>query len=223
MQPYYEKDGITLYHADAREVLPYMVERVDLLLTDPPYGVDGSKGGGNRARAKSAYDADFPDTPEYVDEVVIPIVESALTICERGIITVGTPHNIRVYPEPEDIGAFFTPASKGHGKWGHVTFMPILYYGKDPRAGRNWPSGKSLTEHPLTKEHPCAKPLNAWQWLMAKGSLDGETVLDPFCGAGTTLRAAKNLGRRAIGIEIEERYCDLAARMLSQEVMAVAV
>lgn len=68
-------------------------------------------------------------------------------------------------------------------------------------------------------EHPCPKPLQLWRWLMSKFSKEGELALDPFMGSGTTLRAAKDVGRRAIGIELEERYCEIAANRLRQEVL----
>lgn len=222
MKPYYEHNGITLYHGDAREVLP-LIEKADLLLTDPPYGIDGGRGGGNRARGKGNYQAEWDDTADYVREVCVPIVALALSKVERGIVTPGI-RNLAEYFKmlpPADMGCFWKPAAVGFAPWGAVTFPPILYYGKDPRAGKGQlPNGRQVTEHTKRIDHPCPKPLGAWSWLLEKGSMEeADLVLDPFCGSGTTLRAAKNLGRRAIGIEIEERYCEVAAKRLSQEVL----
>jgi site-specific DNA-methyltransferase (adenine-specific) len=70
--------------------------------------------------------------------------------------------------------------------------------------------------------HPTVKPLGVISRLMKVGSMEGQAILDPFMGSGTTLRAAKDLGRRAIGIEIEERYCEIAANRLLQGVLDLA-
>lgn len=220
-KPYYERGGITLYHGDSRDVLPH-IRYAELLLADPPYGIDGGRGGGNRQRGKGNYEANgWEDTRYYIRGVVVPVIEECLAKVERAIVTPGI-RNMWLYPEPDDIGCFWQPAAVGFGSWGQATMGPILYYGKDPRAGIGQsPNGRQLTEAPHNNGHPCPKPLNAWRWLLAKGSLEGETVLDPFCGSGTTLRAAKDLGRNAIGIEIEERYCEIAAKRLEQEVMAL--
>lgn len=74
---------------------------------------------------------------------------------------------------------------------------------------------------PARAIHPTQKPIKLMRAVLGMVTGDGDVVVDPYCGTGTTLRAAKDLGRRAIGIEIEERYCDIAARRLSQEVLAL--
>ena len=68
-------------------------------------------------------------------------------------------------------------------------------------------------------EHPAQKPEDLMRWCILQAGDEYQTILDPFCGSGTTLRAAKDLGRKAIGIEIEEKYCEIAANRMSQEVM----
>jgi len=97
--------------------------------------------------------------------------------------------------------------------------QPIFYYGKNPNHNMGRPCSYRLTEAPEVNGHPCPKPLKAWKLLLSNISLEGQTVLDPFMGSGTTLRAAKDLGRKAIGIEIEEKYCEIAVKRLAQGVL----
>ena len=216
MIPYYEADGIAIYHGDCRE-LDGMA--FDCLLTDPPWGIDGGRGGQTRLR-KKVYAAPFDDTPAYVRAACVPVVTGLAAKCKSGAVTPGNAMAF-AYPEPVAWGVFWQPAAVAFGPWGIVCSQPIFYYGKDPRGGKGqWPSGKQLTERPSSDDHPCAKPIRAWSWLLAKVSASADDViLDPFLGAGTTLVAAKNLGRRAIGIEIEERYCEIAAKRLAQGVL----
>ena len=104
IKPYYEEPGITIYHGDCREILPQL-EPVDLVLTDPPYGVNGAKGS-NAFKKKCTYETNFPDTPEYIRDIVVPIIIQCRSISKRMIITPGLRCN-HFYPQPNDIGAFF--------------------------------------------------------------------------------------------------------------------
>ena len=222
MKPYYQDDYCTIYHGDCRDILPKL-EPVDLVLTDPPYGVGLGEVENGQAREKGqmAY-TKFSDTPEYIRNVVIPAFVIARNIAKRSIVTPGN-RNAWQYPSPDDVGVWYNPAGNGRGKWGFILAHLILYYGVDPRAGKTamasstW--GKSDSVSGIKNiSHPCPKPLLFTTWLADKGSLCGETILDPFMGSGTTLRAAKDLGRKAIGIEIEEKYCEIAVKRLQQEV-----
>jgi hypothetical protein len=223
VKPYYLDDSVCIVHGDCREILPFI--EADVMLTDPPYGIQGGRGSGNRARGKGLYQADgWEDTPDYIRSVCVPVIESAVKRFSVVILTPGIPA-LRLYPPADDIGCFWTPAAVGHGSWGLTLFNPILFYGKDPRRGINpFPSGRQVTERPGIDGHPCPKPLQAWKWLLAKASVEAsDVIIDPFMGSGTTLRVAKDLGHRAIGIDIEERYCEIAAKRMSQSVMALEV
>ena len=218
LKPYYDDgNGIVIYHGDCREILPHL-EPVDLVLTDPPYGVGlGSRKNNNRERIAYTQTADNDET---IDGV-LAVIEAALVIAKRVVLTPGVKNLLR-YPPPTHIGSFYYPAASGCNPWGFSCWQPILFYGKDPYGGKgSKPDSYSSTEPAEQNGHPCPKPLGQWAWLMARTSLEDETILDPFMGSGTTLRAAKDLGRKAIGIEIEEKYCEIAAKRLAQEVLAL--
>lgn len=103
----------------------------------------------------------------------------------------------------------------------HVGWEPVLAYDYPVK-----PLGIDLLNYPLVMrqgigDHPWPKPMALMQKIVAHWSKPGETVLDPHMGTGTTLRAAKDQGRKAIGIEIEERFCELAVKSMAQEVLAI--
>lgn len=106
-----------------------------------------------------------------------------------------------------------------------VNFEALLYTGKGRRPFTDGKRPRAILRFPWsgTRDpvHPAVKPVDLLRTLIARSTHRGEVVLDPFMGSGTTLRAAKDLGRKAIGIEIEERYCEVAARRMSQEVLAI--
>lgn len=223
MKPYYDDGkGIVIYLGDCREILPSL-PKVDLVLTDPPYGVSGEQNSKTMTSQKKNEYGCFVDSVEYVKNVAVPGFTVALKIANRAILTPGN-RCLTLYPMPDSFGSFFQPASVGLQPWGRADSQPIFFYGKFPRDSKQIPGQKltwQLTEAPEKNGHPCPKPFSAWLGLMLLGSLDGDTILDPFMGSGTTLRAAKDLGRKAIGIEIEERYAEIAAKRLAQEVFAL--
>lgn len=216
MNPYYEHGGITIYHGDCREVLPGL--SADLLLTDPPYGIaldtDNSRfsGGtaGNVAKRGTGVSSRngrpvigdaAPFDPSFLlahgEHQVIWGWNNYPDKLPRGACLVWLKRN------DEAFGTFLSDAetawmSKGHG----------VYCKRDL-------SNNAIA---LTRAHPTQKPVTLMTWCLSFFP-NAASVLDPFMGSGTTLVAAKNLGRKAIGVEIEERYCEIAARRLSQEVL----
>jgi DNA modification methylase len=223
MKPYYDDGkGIVIYHGDCREILPTL-EKVDLVLTDPPYGVNiGNHAASKENRAdllvKGCY-LSYDDTPENYRLVVVPVISRCRMLVKR-MAVFGFAPNIFLLPPADVVSGIFVPAGCGRNKWGWTSFMPILFYGCAP--GLENGAKPTAIESTVTAEkngHPTPKPLEWFTWLVSLARLETETILDPFMGSGTTLRAAKDLGRKAIGIEIEERYCEIAARRLSQEVL----
>ena len=217
MKPYYEQDGITIYHGDCREVLPSLAW--DVAITDPPYGVAFSGKANKLGKSDGGY-ASCDDDELVMQSVVLPVID-VLVARGRAVVTPGRKHMFR-YPTPTSAGSIFYPSGSGMNSWGFTCSQPIYYYGKDPYLARvmgSRPDSLSSTEHSPKNGHPCPKPIGVMRWLVKRGSMAGETVLDPFAGSGTTLVACAEFGRRAIGIEIEERYCEIAAKRLSQGVL----
>ena len=225
MKPYYEHAGITIYHGDCREIMPAL-DRADLLLTDPPYGVNLGKHVGSTDRRfahlhEGGYES-YVDSPDNFATTVVPAVTLALSNCRRGMVW-SVPPSMWLLPVPRVIGGVYLPHSVGRSSWGFSSLAHCLLYGiaADIENGCKNTAIRSCPQ-PDPNGHPTPKPLEWMKWAVSLGSLEGEMILDPFLGSGTTLRAAKDLGRRAIGIEIEEKYCEIAAKRLSQEVLEFA-
>lgn len=222
MKPYYQDDYVTIYHGDCREILPQL-PKVDLVLTDPPYGVNGGSGTKGLGRASKHNYSSFDDTPENVIKEIIPRFIECLVMCSRAIVTPGS-LVCNSYPQPDSIGSLIQWATASMQKWGRCDSQPIFYYGRDPRLGQTI-SFCSFDNKTFDKidGFPCPKPEAIWAKLVIKGSLVGETILDPFLGSGTTAYCAKKLNRKCIGIEIEEKYCEIAAKRCSQQVFDLRV
>ena len=186
-------EGVMLYNADCREILPTL-PKVDAVVTDPPYGVayDGSttKHGTNGGAYLS-----FEDTPENIATICVPAIRFAMSIARSGVITPGNA-NSHLYDVPAAQGAIFYPSGANSGPWGFICSQPLFYYGIDPylATGRGRkPNGFSTTESTdRNVDHPCPKPIGCVKWLVARVSLQEQTILDPFMGSGTTGVAAVN-------------------------------
>jgi DNA modification methylase len=214
-RPFYEENGCVIYHGDCREILPHLAP-VDLILTDPPYGINA---GNQEARANKRNGKAITASRDYGD------------------ITWDNS------PPPDWIFGLIAEKSRQQIIWGGNYFArPVsscwLVWDKDnsdndyadcelawtnlPKAVRKfrWRWHGMLQEDMGRKEfreHPTQKPIALLKWCITLAA-QAETIIDPFMGSGTTLRAAKDLGLKAIGIEIDERYAEIAARRLSQEV-----
>lgn len=223
--PFYDQDGCTIFVGDCRDILPHL-PKVDAVITDPPYGVNiGNHAGAADTRlgmlTKGCYET-YEDTPENFVQIVVPAIQLALDICGRAMIF-AVPPAMWSLPAPRAIGGIFLPHSVGRNPWGFSTISHCLLYGSAPDNHKGCRSTGIINYSVATKNgHPTPKPLEWMTWAVSLGSRDGETILDPFMGSGTTLRAAKDLGRRAIGIEINEAYAKIAVERLRQGVLNLA-
>ena len=208
MKPYYERDGITIYHGDCREV----DVSADAVVTDAPYGVG------------VAY-ASFDDTPAAVAEVVRHVGERIIPGVRRAAVFSGVPQ-MWMWPKPTWVLCWsYAPATNEFSSWGYAQWQPILVYGKDPFLAKGLGPRPTLYTSCVPpdrrgNDHPCPKPEGLMRWVVQRTTDADDVVLDPFMGSGTTLVAAKLEGRKAIGIEIEEKYCEIAARRLAQGVLS---
>lgn len=216
IKPYYEdtKAGIVIYHGDCREILPQL-PKVDLVLTDPPYGIKMSKGfdgfgGFGKPIARRQY-SDTWDKDRPSKDVFDLILGGG-----RSVILFG--------------GNFFAdilPRSTHWIFWDKLQTMPTFGDGELAWTNIDRKSVKKVTvewngligKEQEARKHPTQKPVSLMTWCIQSYSENGNEILDPFMGSGTTLRAAKDLGRKAIGIEIEEKYCEIAVKRLAQEVL----
>lgn len=209
MKPYYEHGGITIYHGDCREVLPTLAI-ADAVVTDPPYNVGLKYGSGT--------DDSRDDYRDWCAEW-FGMLSAPIRAISCGVANVGLWWTIH---PPTWILAWHKPAAMGRCVVGFNNWEPILLYGKPKRTIVDVVRA-TITPNAEVDGHPCPKPLEWAAQQINALTQDGALIVDPFCGSGTTMKAAKNLGRRAIGIEIEERYCEIAAKRLSQEVLDLGV
>jgi DNA modification methylase len=197
--PFYQDAHCTIYNADCRKVLPFL-ERFGLLLTDPPYGIGDRMQGGTWGAADKY--ADFRAWDSAPKEYVM----GQMVDCADTAIVWG--------------GNYFQlPPARGWLVWRKINAVPTMAGAE--LAWTNIDIPCKAIDLPVGKHncgHPTEKPLGLMQWCLGWAK-DAATILDPFMGSGTTLVAAKLEGRTAVGIEVNEQYCELAAERLRQGVL----
>lgn len=226
MLPYYEDDLVTLFLGDCREVTEWLA--ADVLCTDPPYGRAWSQGGGlpspgrrakSNARAGIAGDLDTSVRDEAV------AMWGAKRAVVFGDLTLAPPSGNKltlVYRKPPDAGA--RGAVGGWRRDAEAIYLLGTWPGGIGGRSSIIASGARSQGNPSACAarygHPHAKPVDVMETLIA--ACPPGVIADPFAGSGSTLVAARNLGRRAIGVEIDERYAEMAKRRLSQATLGVA-
>jgi DNA modification methylase len=229
MKPYFEQGGVVIYHGRADDVLPTLApSSVDLIVTDPPYGVDWQSSHRTRTDQFSKIEGDDGSLD------VPAAMASALRALRRGRhVYIFGKFDLSDLPLTESVELIWDKENVGLGDlslpWGpsHETITFATYEISKANRGKGY--GRlaarlrqgSVIRCPRLRSgqvasHPTEKPVLLLRQLIESSSLIGETVLDPFMGSGSTLEAALIEGRSAIGIEISERYCEIAARRLDQ-------
>lgn len=214
MTPYYYDDLVTIYHGDCREILPAL-PKADLILTDPPYGL-GDKwqgGGGKHTRTSWRFD---PKEARAWDAHEARAVTALATAAKYVVIWGG---NYYALPPAR---CWFIWDKKQNDQW--TTGQAEMAWTNLDRPIRVFRMSQVEAHTEMVhKQHPTQKPLSLMRWCIAmlrEPSLS--MVVDPFMGSGTTLVAAKDFGVKSIGIERDERYCEIASRRCSQEVLGLS-
>lgn len=204
LTPYYQDEYAVIYHGDCREVLPRLAgQQFDLILTDPPYGI-------GFAAQPTKWQRLAGQKPENWDDATS--VDLVLSLLEKGRKVIVWGGNY--YP---------LPLSRGWLTWFKPDAPPSM--ASVELAWTNQNQNARQISHSISATngervgHPTQKPLAVIKWSIKQMGITSGCVLDPFMGSGTTLVAAKQLGLKSIGIELEEKYCAIAAERLRQRVL----
>ena len=228
MKPYYSHAGITIYHGDCREILPSL-ERGGCCVFDPPYGIGRTYGPSYDDSASGYWEWFLP---------CLDLIRLAAPVIAHTHRSIHVTEHVKGW---DWIAVWYKPWSSGVRigsspvlpHWEPIFLYGIYTLGVKREAfpdvitcnpavspvSRSGGSPRKWKEVAHATNHPLPKPLALMKTLVKRLSNETDTVIDPFMGSGTTLIAAKDLGRPAIGIEIEEKYCEIAAKRLSQEVL----
>jgi site-specific DNA-methyltransferase (adenine-specific) len=232
MKPYYSDDNFTVYHGDCRVILPQLRDKIDLVLTDPPYG---TKNGCGKVTKRRNELVEF-NVGEWDTHLLLDWIPMAMELLKNG-------HWFICFTDNLEVKSVWDEISKCGGNGKQIFFWIKTNPPPQPRmnfrsgvesvvcatkgAVRAWNGGGVTLNYlptPIVTAstrtvHPTEKPVTLFSHLIRLTTNECDTILDPFLGSGTALVAAKNLGRRGIGIEQDENYCEIAVDRLRQEVI----
>jgi len=240
--PYYQDDHVTIYHGDCREITEWL--SADVMVTDPPYGETsldwdswpvGWPGLSTAARQLWCFGSmrmflersgEFATAGWHFAQDVVWEKHNGSSFHADRFRRVHE-HATHWYRGPWgdlDLTVQTTPDAtprtvRRKARPAHTGHIDASSYASNDGGPRMMRSVMQVRSEHGRAEHPTQKPVGIVTPLLAYTG--GVLVADPFMGSGTTLRAAKDLGRKAIGIEVEERYCEIAARRMGQEVLAL--
>lgn len=208
MEPYYEDDSVRLYHGDCREIVPRLDLDDSMVVTDPPYGIDLDT-------SSRWWWLEDQDPVEGDDENFDP---QWIVSLEVPCLMWGANHYASRLPNRPG-WVMWDKATRNNLnlKQAGVEFAWTNCISR-PGGFRHMWSGAYRDSERNTRFHPTQKPVALFEWCIRQMP-EREQVVDPYAGSGPTLVAAKNLGRKAIGVEIVEEYCEVAAERLSQETL----
>ena len=210
MEPYYQEDGITIYHGDFYDVLNELEKDIDidLVLTDPPYGIKkdhGKIGGDNLGQSKNYGNYDWDNKPIHQTKIDYLKLISNKMIMFGGNYYSMTPSPCWLVWDKVNTGNFAD--------------CELAWTNLDKAVRKfTWKWNGMLQQDMKRKEfryHPTQKPVELMKWCIEISDTTG-LIVDPFMGSGTTLIAARQLGREVIGIDIEKDYCDIAIHRLGK-------
>jgi site-specific DNA-methyltransferase (adenine-specific) len=228
MSLYYQDDYVTLYHGDCitehREWLD-----ADLLVTDPPYGLayDGGFRRKNGSRTDKVLRVQGDDSTSTRDAALDAWGDKpALAFGTWKVARPAGVRNVLIWDKGNYTGVGNTdiPWGQSHeevyvlGKWPKIKSGGNTRDGGAPARGPSVLRASAFNTQDATRpDHPTPKPVGLMELLVARCPVG--VIADPFAGSGSTLVAARNLGRRAVGAELEERYCEIIAQRLSQDLL----
>ena len=205
---YYQEDGIVIYCGDCRDILPLFEDKsFDLVLTDPPYGIGAHSMPQGHYRDKRVVVSEWDS-----DRISVDSLKQIINAGVNQIIWGGN-YMADILPRSSKwlVWDKMQVFSGSDVELAWTSYEGALRVFRLSRAG-------AYCGFDAIRGHPTQKPVSLMKWCIGQAG-DAQTIIDPLMGSGSTLRAALDLSRKCLGIEIEERYCKIAKDRLSQSVM----